>query len=160
MEEHLTTNIKHNEIIGKQVEEIIAQRLPGETRRAFENSHGPFDIETENQLIEVKSCRARTKGWIRKGEQYMQTGRFGFWVKSHEELKSEAEKMGKQPKYIFVIYKLEKGEIQVVDEKILSWDEVDEKLKARHTYKRNDGAKLKIIAHTMIFEQSRLKVMK
>lgn len=143
-------NIRRNEIVGKQVEKLVAKKFPD--AEPF-NRRGPFDIETSKWLIEVKSCRVKTKGRIRKGDQYMQTGRFGIFVESHNNLKLEAEKRGKQPKYIFVICKLENDQIQVVEEKVLSWEEVDQKLKSRHAYKRRDGTTLKMILHTMIFKK-------
>lgn len=145
-------NIKENERVGKQVEDLIAKKFP-DAERPFKDSRGPFDIETSKWLIEVKSCQVKTKGRIRKGDQYMQTGRFGIFVESHKNLRLEAEKRGKQPRYIFVICIVQKGQVKIVEEKVLSWKEVDEKIKGRRAYKRRDGAGLKMVPHTMVFEQ-------
>lgn len=140
--------IKHNQVIGQKIEELIAREIPNATLPYF--GRGPFDIETPTDIIEVKSCQVKTKGLKKKTFQYLQTGRFILLQESHKNLKAEGENKGKQPKYSFVLYVGEEV-LEIIDKCFLTWAEVDLSLKLYRSWKRKDGTKAISIPHTAIF---------
>ena len=143
------TSIKTNEEIGRAVEKLVNKRVKG----TLVNKRIPYDIETDKELIEVKSARLKTKGSKRGGrkEQYMQTGRFNVLLTSHNKLVEIAKEKLKVPLYIFCLYDLDKNnKPKIINIRTLVWVEVNGILEGRVVYRRKDGLKSVIFPHTLI----------
>lgn len=141
--------IKENEARGREIERIVAAKICGS---ASPSRRWLYDVETGDAILEVKSCKVKTKGYKTATGQYMQTGRFFILVNSHRRLKEKAVEMAKEPKYVFVVYDLVKDRLKVVRMKTVSHETVSSLLSNRKVYTRTDGLKLVGIRHTQIFE--------
>ncbi|VVB51939.1 Uncharacterised protein [uncultured archaeon] len=141
-----------NEIIGKSVEEYVAPKVDG---TVMTEKHSPFDIKNHTKLFEVKSCFNLVKHRLTKaGEQQYESGRLVIYISSHARFKDEAECMGLEPLYYFVLKgRDEHTQWYSMREKVLSWKEVDELLKKgklSHRYDNADHIKLRL---SLIFPQ-------
>lgn len=142
------STIKSNEAIGKMIETMVNERVKG---MLFSGRGRCYDIETQKELIEVKSAKLRTRGTKRKYGQYMQTGRFVINIGSHKRLLESAKAQLKVPLYIFCIYKLEDSQPKIIKILTVVWATVDLILKGRNIIKRIDGLEYVILPHTAIF---------
>jgi hypothetical protein len=149
--------IKHNEYMGLKIEEIVAADFP-ECERPF--FRGPYDIETKDTLIEVKSCRTKTKNkkyTLKNGNfiQYYCRGRFLIILKSHTQLRDMAIAFGKKAKYLFVVYVGDRS-IKILDKCLLTWEAVQELFaKCKGAYTRKDGTSIVTVPMTKIFKQTK-----
>lgn len=151
--------IKANEIIGKSVEDYVAEKVHAEV---ISTRDSPFDISNETALIEVKSCFYTVKDHKYKGIQKFQRGRFFIYVGSHDSLKPEAMCQGKIPLYYFVLKgKNETGGWTPLEEKSLDWDFVDKlvefaRVNGNISHRKSGVAHIKVWC-TAIFPQTRLQ---
>jgi len=147
-------NIKKNEAMGRQIEELVLAEFP-EGKQPFPN-RGPFDIETPSRIIEVKSCRLKTKNQVYKGKQFFRTGRFQICMSAHERLAEKAASWGKPAFYLFVRYLVsgKSGRIEIVDKRMLAWKVVNAQIEeaAKYTRKR-DGLVFVPLVHTLVFSR-------
>jgi hypothetical protein len=140
--------IKSNELIGHEIERLIAQDF--EVQRINEN-RGSFDLETRTELIEVKSCRPLT---VSHGTA-CSVGRFAFVLSSHRGLRDEALGRNLTPSYLFVLYEANPV-VTIIERRSRTWEQVDAVLRDAVVYRRGDGLEYAELAYTRFISQSRL----
>lgn len=125
-------NITNNRIMGQAVESYVAGKVDG----TLTSTIFPFDIRNHVSAFEVKSCFEHQLGRGRMNGR----GRFMICLGSHANFKSEAEGEGLTPIYYFVLKGRGDGSAWVaLEEKTLSWSEVDEIIRKRKPTHRKDN---------------------
>jgi hypothetical protein len=92
---HTSKNQQERKRLGRNAEDFIAKFL-----KAKSCGNDAYDLETNNSLIEVKSCRAFNFNSSRKSHQF---GRFQIDTNNHIELILRAIQFNKKPIYAFVV---------------------------------------------------------
>lgn len=143
-----TKTIEDNERVGRDVEKYVAPKVSGQVIEAKNNS---FDLKNHTVVYEVKSCFVNTLN--QQNKKGTQSGRFVVCVPSHEKLKAEAEALGLAPLYYFVLKDRDVNrEWFSIQEKIMSWAEVDELMKqGRRWIRSKDNVTFVTIQHVLIF---------
>ena len=140
--------LKRNEKIGRQVEELVNHRIQGELNK---KQRGMWDIETDHNLIEVKSAKLRTIDH----KPLTRPGRFFINRRTHEKFLEYAKELLKEPLYIFCVYKLNSKQPKIIMTKTLHWSKIDRILEERPIFTKTEGTRYSLIPHTIIFGDKR-----
>lgn len=145
--------ILKNERTGRKIEGIIAQQING---LLATDKICPYDIETLESLIEVKSCQVKTKNFKTENGYYYRKGRFIINLNSHEKLREKSQDQNKQAEYIFVLY-TPNDPPTILESKRLNINQVDKTLEKATLYtnytRRKDGMKYALITYTKLMNK-------